>query len=80
MQGGGGGSVSRGPNSEPGALSGIQMVAPVKRSSSPQNNLPDGQLYLWAIVSGAHAAVGGDSACSTACPEDDIDVHPQEPG
>lgn len=30
------GSVSRGPNSEPGALSGIQMVAPVKHSSSPR--------------------------------------------
>lgn len=42
MQGGGRGVRLMGPELEPGALSRIQMVAPVKRSLSPQNNLPDG--------------------------------------
>ena len=75
MQGGGGGSVSWGPNSEPGALSGIQMVAPVKHSSSPRitsltGNYTCGPLS-WVLT---QLWVG------TVLAEDDIDVHPQELG
>lgn len=77
MQGGGGwGFCLMGPEVEPGALSRIQMVAPVPpRIISLMGNHTCGPLS-WMFS----AAVGGDGACSSACPEDDADVHPREPG